>query len=76
MRRTWRNEGERVAWATDRTGKLKPAEYNDEVMRKWTLYTAGQKEAILKEFRRRLPEDYYCKATFFRFLQEKLAEAG
>jgi hypothetical protein len=76
MRRTLRNEGERVPRATGSKGKLKPVQRNDEVMEKWALYTAGQKEVILNEFRRRLPEDYYCKATFFRFLQEKLIEGG
>ena len=45
-------------------------------MRKWALYSARQKEVILDEFRRRLPDDYYCKATFFRFLQEKLTAGG
>lgn len=74
MRPIRREEGQRVAGATDRRGKLKQAELNDEVMRKWALYTAGQKEAILNEFRRRLPDDYYCKTTFFRFLLEKLIE--
>lgn len=72
MRRAWRNEGERAAKATSRKGKMKLAQHNGEVMTKWALYTARQKEVILNEFRRRLPNDYYCKTTFFRFLQEKL----
>ncbi len=74
MRRTLRNEGDLVTRATGSRSKLKPLPYNGEAMRKWSLYTARQKEAILDEFRRRLPQDYYCKATFFRFLQEKLTE--
>lgn len=76
MRRTLRNEAEGVARATSRRKKLKSAPQNVEVMRKWALYSARQKEVILDEFRRRLPDDYYCKATFFRFLQEKLTEGG
>lgn len=76
MRRTLRNEAEGVARMTGSKGKLSPAQHNDEVMRKWALYTSRQKEVILSEFRRRLPDDYYNKATFFRFLQEKLAEGG
>lgn len=76
MRRNLRNEGDMTVRATGSKGKLKPGQRNDEVMRKWALYTVQQKEAILSEFRRRLPDDYYCKATFFQFLQEKMAEGG
>jgi len=74
MRRTLRNEGNMAARAKGSRSKLKPLPYNGEAMRKWSLYTSRQKEAILDEFRRRLPDDYYCKSTFFRFPQEKLIE--
>lgn len=39
---------------------------------KWDLYTPQQKEIILAKFRKRLPNDYYCKTTLFKFLQEKV----
>lgn len=45
-----------------------------DLKKKWSLYNSRQKESILKEFRRRFPEEYYCQETFFRFLQTKLAE--
>lgn len=75
MRRALRNEGEGAARATRSKGNVKAVQYNGEVMKKWALYTARQKEVILNEFRRRLPDDYYCKTTFYRFLQEKLTES-
>ncbi|MFH0782318.1 MAG: hypothetical protein V2B20_10270 [Pseudomonadota bacterium] len=51
--------------------KIKPQTDNWD---KWELYTQQQKEAILLEFRKKLPDDYYCKTTFFEFLNEKLRE--
>lgn len=74
MRRTLQSEGERAARLTNRRAKSKPTPHNGEMMRKWALYTARQKEVILAEFRRRFPDDYYCKTTFFRFLHEKLID--
>jgi hypothetical protein len=49
--------------------KLKP---QTDIFIKWELYTPQQKEAILAEFRKKLPDDYYCKTTFAEFLKEKL----
>ncbi len=47
-----------------------------EILTKWELYTPQQKEVILAEFRKKLPDDYYCKNTFFDYLKEKLGVAG
>jgi hypothetical protein len=41
------------------------------VWKKWELYSDAQKEAILEEFRRRLPDDHYNKELLAEFLQEK-----
>lgn len=41
------------------------------VWKKWELYSEAQKEAILEEFRRRLPDDHYNKKLLAEFLQEK-----
>jgi len=43
-----------------------------EILIKWELYTPQQKEVILAEFRKKLPDDYYCKTTLCIFLREKL----
>jgi hypothetical protein len=51
--------------------KLKPP---TDIFIKWELYTPQQKEAILAEFRKKLPDDYYCKTTFGKFLKEKLGQ--
>jgi hypothetical protein len=51
--------------------KLKPP---PDTFTKWELYTPQQKEAILAEFRKKLPDDYFCKTTFSKFLKEKLGE--
>jgi hypothetical protein len=53
--------------------KLKSQE---DILTKWELYTPQQKEVILAEFRKKLPDDYYCKITFFEYLKEKLGVAG
>lgn len=47
-----------------------------EILNKWDLYTPQQKEIILAEFRKRLPDDYYCKTTLFEFLKEKIIIKG
>lgn len=49
-------------------------EAQTDILNKWDLYTQSQKEAILSEFRKKHPDDYYCKETFFEFLGEKLYE--
>lgn len=40
---------------------------------KWALYTPQQQKDILAEFRKKLPDDYYCKTTLFKFLSKKLS---
>lgn len=40
---------------------------------KWELYTPEQQDDILVEFRKKLPDDYYCKATLFEFLNKKIS---
>ncbi len=47
-----------------------------DILTKWELYTPQQKEVILAEFRKKLPDNYYCKTTFFEYLKEKLGVAG
>lgn len=47
-----------------------------EIISKWELYSPQQKEVILAEFRKKLPNDYYSKDTFFEYLKEKLAAQG
>jgi hypothetical protein len=42
-----------------------------KVWKRWGLYSDAQKEAILEEFRRRLPDDHYNKELLVEFLQEK-----
>ncbi len=49
--------------------KIKP---QPELLLKWSLYTPQQQEIILAEFRKKLPNDYFCKATFFEFLKKKI----
>lgn len=44
-----------------------------EILSKWNLYTQQQKEVILDEFRKKFPNDYYCKNTLFEFLKERIA---
>lgn len=39
---------------------------------KWELYTPQQQDDILAEFRKKHPDDYYCKTTLFEFLNKKL----
>ncbi len=41
------------------------------VLEKWELYSEAQKQAILEEFRRRLPDDHFNKELLVEFLQEK-----
>ena len=41
------------------------------IWRRWQLYPERQKEAILEEFRRRLPDDHYNKEFLLEFLKEK-----
>jgi hypothetical protein len=43
-----------------------------EILIKWNLYTPQQKEVILAEFRKKFPDDYYCKTTLCNFLREKI----
>ncbi len=43
-----------------------------DILTKWNLYTPQQQEVILAEFRKKRPDDYYCKTTLFEFLREKL----
>lgn len=43
-----------------------------DISTRWELYSQQQKADILSEFRKRLPDDYYCKATLFEFLNKKL----
>lgn len=47
---------------------------NPDLLLKWDLYTPQQQEMILAEFRKKLPNDYYCKTTLIEFLHEKLRE--
>ena len=41
------------------------------VWKRWELYSESQKEIILDEFRRKLPEDHFNKELLVEFLQEK-----
>jgi predicted Fe-S protein YdhL (DUF1289 family) len=43
-----------------------------DILTKWNFYTPHQKEAILAELRKKLPQDNYCNATLVEFLREKL----
>lgn len=47
-----------------------------DISTRWELYSQQQQTDILSEFRRRLPDDYYCKATLFEFLNKKLSMEG
>jgi hypothetical protein len=47
-----------------------------EISTRWELYSQQQKADILSEFRKRLPDDYYCKDTLFEFLKKKLSLEG
>lgn len=40
------------------------------VWKRWELYSDAQKEAILEEFRRKLPDDHFNKELLAEFLQE------
>jgi predicted Fe-S protein YdhL (DUF1289 family) len=42
-----------------------------KVWRRWELYSDAQKEAILEEFRRRLPDDHFNKKLLAEFFHEK-----
>jgi hypothetical protein len=42
-----------------------------KVWKRWELYSDAQKETILEEFRRRLPDDHFNKDLLAEFLQEK-----
>ena len=44
---------------------------HNAIWRRWELYPERQKEAILEEFRRRLPDDHYNKEFLLEFLKEK-----
>ncbi len=44
-----------------------------DISTRWELYSQQQQADILSEFRKRLPDDYYCKATLFEFLNKKLS---
>jgi hypothetical protein len=41
------------------------------VWKRWELYSESQKEIILEEFRRKLPEDHFNKELLVEFLKEK-----
>ena len=41
------------------------------VWKRWELYSEAQKEIILEEFRRKMPEDHFNKELIVEFLQEK-----
>ncbi len=41
------------------------------VWKRWELYSEAQKEIILEEFRRKMPEDHFNKELLVEFLQEK-----
>lgn len=43
-----------------------------DISLKWELYTPQQQEALLAEFRRKFPDDYYSRTRLFEFLLEKL----
>ncbi len=47
-----------------------------DIATKWELYTPQQQADILSEFRKKFPEDYYCKTTLFEFLNQKLSMEG
>lgn len=47
-----------------------------DISLKWELYTPQQQEALLAEFRRKFPRDYYSKTRLFEFLVEKLYGKG
>ena len=38
----------------------------------WDVYSHQQQEVILSEFRKKFPDNYYCKATLLEFLLGKL----
>lgn len=44
---------------------------SSSLWKKWEMYSAQQKEAILEEFRRKLPDDHFDKRLLVRFLREK-----
>ena len=44
-----------------------------DISTRWELYSEQQQADILSEFRKKLPDDYYCKATLFEFLNKKLS---
>ncbi len=37
----------------------------------WDVYSHQQQEVILSEFRKKFPNNYYCKTTLLEFLLEK-----
>jgi hypothetical protein len=45
--------------------------YASTLWKRWELYSATQKEAILEEFRRRWPDDHFDKQQLVQFLHEK-----
>ena len=47
-----------------------------DIATKWELYTPQQQADILAEFRKKLPDDYYCKTTLFEFLNQRLSMEG
>lgn len=44
-----------------------------DITSKWEFYTPQQQANILVEFRKKFPNDYYCKTTLFEFLSKKLS---
>lgn len=42
-----------------------------KIWERWELYTDAQRDSILEEFRRKLPDDHFNKELLAEFLQEK-----
>ena len=57
--------------AIDQRRKIMRHRDHNAIWRRWELYPERQKEAILEEFRRRLPDDHYNKEFLLEFLKEK-----
>jgi hypothetical protein len=44
-----------------------------DITSKWEFYTPQQQAHILVEFRKKFPNDSYCKTTLYEFLSKKLS---
>jgi hypothetical protein len=60
-----------MATSTEKDTDMKIRSQKD-ISTKWDLYTHQQQADILAEFRKKLPDDYYCKTTLFEFLRKKI----